>query len=98
MSYFDDPANDATAYETEMQDRFAPLATMSDAHAEWHLNSGVPMGMPGCPQDACHPHEDYDEDAEIAKFGGMETDYWSPVEQGMYDDDPNPYHGDYSEW
>lgn len=23
--------------------------------------------------------------------------YWSEVEQGMYDDDPNPYHGDYSE-
>lgn len=24
-------------------------------------------------------------------------EYWSAVEQGMYDDDPNPYHGDYSE-
>ena len=23
--------------------------------------------------------------------------YFSPVEQGYYDDDPNPYHGDYSE-
>ncbi len=23
--------------------------------------------------------------------------YWSAVEQGMYDDDPNPYHGDYAE-
>lgn len=23
--------------------------------------------------------------------------YWSEVESGMYDDDPNPYHGDYSE-
>lgn len=22
---------------------------------------------------------------------------WSAVEQGFYDDDPNPYHGDYSE-
>lgn len=22
---------------------------------------------------------------------------WSDVEQGRYDDDPNPYHGDYSE-
>lgn len=30
------------------------MATMSDAHREWHLNSGVPMGLPGCPQDACH--------------------------------------------
>lgn len=24
-------------------------------------------------------------------------DPYSDVEQGMYDDDPNPYHGDYSE-
>lgn len=24
-------------------------------------------------------------------------EYWNPIEQGMYDDDPNPYHGDYSE-
>lgn len=23
--------------------------------------------------------------------------FWNPIEQGMYDDDPNPYHGDYSE-
>lgn len=27
----------------------------------------------------------------------MDTDYWSPVEQGYYDDDPSPYSGDYSE-
>lgn len=30
------------------------IATESEAHAEWHRNSGVPMGLPGCPQDACH--------------------------------------------
>lgn len=35
-----------------------PLATMSEAHREWHLNAGVPMGQPGCPQDACHPVDD----------------------------------------
>lgn len=35
-------------------------ATMADAHREWHRNAGVPMGTPGCPQDACHlPDEDY---------------------------------------
>lgn len=27
----------------------------------------------------------------------MDADYWSPVEQGYYDDDPSPYSGDYSE-
>lgn len=31
-----------------------PYATMADAHREWHRNTGVPMGTPGCPQDACH--------------------------------------------
>lgn len=47
------------AYEAqrEYEDRFAPMATPGDAHREWHLNSGVPMGQPGCPQDACHPPE-----------------------------------------
>ncbi len=44
---------------------FSPMATMSDAHREWHTNSGVPMGMPGCPQDACHPPEiEFPEDTE----------------------------------
>lgn len=42
----------------DAQDAWAPLATMSDAHREWHLNAGVPMGTPGCPQDACHPVEE----------------------------------------
>lgn len=31
-----------------------PYATMGEAHAEWHRNSGSPMGTPGCPMDACH--------------------------------------------
>lgn len=34
------------------------LASESEAHAEWHRNSGVPMGTPGCPQDACHLDDD----------------------------------------
>lgn len=38
---------------------FRPLATMAEAHREWHLNAGVPMGQPGCPQDACDPPEEY---------------------------------------
>lgn len=29
-------------------------ATESEAHVEWHLNSGVPIGQP-CPWDACDP-------------------------------------------
>lgn len=42
------------------------LATMADAHREWHLNSGVPMGLPGCPQDACHT--DYMDHADLARL------------------------------
>ncbi len=40
--------------EDEFYNRFAPLATMSDAHSEWHRNTGLEYG---CPQDACHPPE-----------------------------------------
>lgn len=46
-------------------DDYGPLATMSDAHSEWHRNAGVPMGQPGCPQDACDPY-DYEGEAEWA--------------------------------
>jgi hypothetical protein len=42
-------------------DELAPPATMSDAHREWHWNTGIPMGTPGCPQDACHPVDDYED-------------------------------------
>lgn len=31
-------------------------------------------------------------------YDKYEPFFWSAVEQGAYDDDPNPYHGDYSEW
>jgi hypothetical protein len=54
--------------ETSMMDAYeermnagGPLATMADAHREWHLNAGVPMGTPGCPQDACHIEEPYED-------------------------------------
>ena len=43
-------------------DDYGTLATMSDAHSEWHRNAGVPMGQPGCPQDACDPGWYDDED------------------------------------
>jgi hypothetical protein len=42
-------------------DDWGPLATMADAHSEWHRNAGVPMGQPGCPQDACDPYPDGEE-------------------------------------
>lgn len=43
------------------------IATMAEAHREWHWNAGVPMGQAGCPQDACHPVEDFfDGDTEWA--------------------------------
>lgn len=30
------------------------LATMHEAHLEWHQNAGVPVGL-SCPWDACDP-------------------------------------------
>ena len=44
---------------------------------------------------ACDAHDDHDAGQET--YLSDEPSYWSPVEQGYYDDDPNPYHGDYSE-
>ena len=42
--------------------------------------------------------EDFDWSSIEADYRAeMDADYWSPVEQGFYDDDPNPYFGDYSE-
>jgi len=45
-------------------ERESRTATPGEAHAEWHRNAGVPMGQPGCPQDACHPIEDFEPDPE----------------------------------
>jgi hypothetical protein len=42
------------------------LATMAEAHHEWHNNSGIPMGTPGCPQDACHS-QDPEDDTPLIK-------------------------------
>lgn len=39
------------------------ITTQSEAHAEWHRNAGVPMGTPGCPQDACHQPDDWEPEA-----------------------------------
>ena len=49
------------AYDARDDDR---PATEAEAHVEWHLNSGVPIGTPGCPYDACHAdeHEEYEEE------------------------------------
>lgn len=37
-------------------------ATEAEAHVEWNLNAGVPMGQPGCPWDACHLPDDHEDD------------------------------------
>src|SRR3954468_5652524 len=39
--------------QDDPRDEHRPCATEAEAHVEWHLNSGVPMGQPGCPWDAC---------------------------------------------
>jgi len=42
----------------DYHEELGPKATMDESHREWHRNSGVPMGVPGCPQDACHVMDD----------------------------------------
>ncbi len=37
-----------------------PMATMADAHTEWHRNSGNPMYKTSCPWDACDPEAYYE--------------------------------------
>lgn len=50
---YGDPDEEYSLMEWEYEHRYDPPATESEAHAEWHRNSGVPMGTPGCPWDAC---------------------------------------------
>jgi hypothetical protein len=40
------------------------LATMAEAHNEWHANAGVPVGLP-CPMDACDPSNLTDEEVQV---------------------------------
>ena len=64
-------------------DRHTQYATEAEAHVEWHLNSGVPMGTPGCPQDACHDEpDDYDDEPPYGSF---------PEESGAEDLRGAPY-------
>jgi hypothetical protein len=42
-------------------ERYSRTATPSEAHAEWHHNTGLKYG---CPQDACHPPEDFEPEPE----------------------------------
>lgn len=43
-------------------ERETHFATESEAHAEWHANTGRAYG---CPQDACHPPEPPDETVNV---------------------------------
>lgn len=75
---YDAEADMMEAYR-ERQDAFAPLATMADAHREWHANAGVPMGTPGCPQDACHVDDDDDDEAPALVSCGCGCKSKAPV-------------------
>lgn len=60
-------------------DDHGPLATMGEAHAEWHRNSGNPIGLTVCPWDACDPqaaHDDplfWEEFPEAVKCGNRKA-------------------------
>lgn len=63
------------------------LATMGEAHSEWHRNAGVPMGQPGCPQDACDP---YPEDDEPGAWGPTpeQEEGWDAREEWIASEPP----------
>jgi hypothetical protein len=77
-----------------------PYATPGDAHREWHWNTGIPIGTPGCPQDACHPIE-YDFGPEYtiedctAEFGPHAHD---PVECYRMLDVMRGYSDEHENW
>lgn len=78
MSYFD--------YDEE----YAPKATMSEAHSEWHRNSGVPMGTPGCPQDACHWDDEPDREPTPADEEGWDArEEW--IRTPFFSEDEPPF-------
>lgn len=67
--------NDWMDDQDDPRDEHRPCATEAEAHLEWHMNSGVPVGQP-CPWDACHPETEPPEET-----------YW---EHEMRDDPPLP--------
>lgn len=84
-------------YEYEEDTRFA---TEAEAHVEWHLNAGVPMGTPGCPQDACHPDEHEMPTEHVFTHGEVTAQYEAtdalrtltgPFETRVEDDDDLPF-------
>lgn len=48
------------------------------AHYEWHWNTGIPMGTPGCPQDACHYDDDYMYADEEPTYGPFTWEIQAP--------------------
>lgn len=88
-------SEDVSDYEAYMEERYEPLATMADAHREWHWNTGIPIGTPGCPQDACHYPDDLhgDEEDEQAWHEAQpeyQALYFPPVDW----DNPGPGYDD----
>jgi len=72
-------------------ERFDQLATESDAHAEWHRNSGVPLGTPGCPQDACHIDESPEECDRYGFYAVADSLYLHDWEvRAPFDPKPDP--------
>jgi len=78
-----------------MYDEESRPASEAEAHVEWHINAGVPMGTPGCPWDACHA-EEHDEPVKHDSWEAGMTD----EERGrmnFWGYDPLLVYGPYSE-
>lgn len=89
---YGDPDEEYALMEWEYEHRYDPPATESEAHAEWHANSGVPMGTPGCPWDACHVDLPADWEPEEDALWAHETMEPLPEEWTIgYDEDDLPF-------
>lgn len=73
--------------EWEYEHRDAPPATESEAHLEWHRNSGVPVGEP-CPWDACDP-DPRDDDEVYVGLGDIDCAETYVPRDGLSDPDPD---------
>jgi hypothetical protein len=81
------------AYDYEREVREAAI----DAQNEWIRENGPFETEDEADAAYADAKREWEEETyrEEQRYEAMAM--WSDVEQGRYDDDPNPYHGDYSE-
>lgn len=67
------PLDEGAYFERLEEQNFTP-ATESELHRAWHRENGVPLGQPGCPQDACHLPDDIDGEDQDQAVGVQQAE------------------------